>query len=499
MQKLIATKVRLESILAIQFSRSRLWPNLAILLSLGLWTMLWLSISPGDPKALLSPGSPTAFFHGLRAVFPLIAAGAAVTIIGVKLVQRDTLKFSFFGPLGLAAAYGVVGLAATFNSLNPSTSFWWASLYLSVPVVLWGVAWNGDPLEQLGRLVNLTWIGIILVAMTLFVVAALKLNLIDFLADPARLLECQPLGWFDFTGGRLRETGVGRYAAIAGILAIGGLTHGKWRGMWAAVFLVSFFLLFSTGARGSFGGFGAGAALVIVVYLLSAGKKVLLASIVAAIVLGSALWSTGTLDTFLSNCVFHSTLAPAASVSPANTQEATTPAPAPAIPVIPTDSQGVTPQAETRLISESFFKFSGRVAVWEEGWVRIKSSPLIGYGFHADRLLLGTHMHNSILHSLIQAGFVGAIPFVGAVVFAWFLFFRLVSRLTRLPGSHRYLVVQCGGVLAFLTMRSLPESTGAFFGVDWLILAVVLFYLQVVNYDQKSTEVNGGHQIHERT
>jgi len=96
-------------------------------------------------------------------------------------------------------------------------------------------------------------------------------------------------------------------------------------------------------------------------------------------------------------------------------------------------------------------------------------------------------MHNAVMHSLIQAGFLGAISFVGSVVFAWFLFLRFMRRHLRLPGADRYLVVQCGGILAFLTARALPESTGAFFGIDWLLLALVLFYLQVVNYGGRAT------------
>ena len=100
-------------------------------------------------------------------------------------------------------------------------------------------------------------------------------------------------------------------------------------------------------------------------------------------------------------------------------------------------------------------------------------------------------MHNSVMQSLIQAGFIGAILFAGSVVFAWLLFFRIVRRITLISGAHKGLAIQCGGVLAYLTMRSIWESTGTFFGVDWLVLALVLTYLQVVNYENQPNEVNG--------
>mgnify|MGYP003728555711 CR=1 FL=1 len=42
-----------------------------------------------------------------------------------------------------------------------------------------------------------------------------------------------------------------------------------------------------------------------------------------------------------------------------------------------------------------FFKFSGRTAVWVEGLNLFKKSPWIGFGFHADRLLVcGGGVHN---------------------------------------------------------------------------------------------------------
>jgi len=456
-------------------------------------------------------------------------------------------------------------------------------------------------------------------------------------------------------------------------VAIGGLSQGKWRAMWAVILVVSFILLLSTGARGSFVGFAAGAGLILFILSLHAKKRSLLIGLLIMIVLGSALWSTGAHNTFLDNCMRLGSLSvpkqspttesvpetPINSTGPTATDPATndsgtgaysllvvvrdtppvslapvptpvqtptstpiqTPVSAPAAEIrtmtigegvstllvegtiteagefeplllevaegttvdiymwsatssldtqvwlsqelatntsassirnndddndavpaavaleilpgpvggsynsatmgteLPSGTYSIGPrsfnnsgvpatvpgaggapapihaeetvQRETPLFRSYFFKFTGRTAVWEDGWGYIKSSPLIGYGFHSDRLLLGTHMHNSVMHSLIQAGFIGAILFAGSVVFAWLLFFRIVRRITLIPGAHKGLAIQCGGVLAYLTVRSIWESTGAFFGVDWLVLALVLTYLQVVNYGTQSNEVNG--------
>lgn len=105
----------------------------------------------------------------------------------------------------------------------------------------------------------------------------------------------------------------------------------------------------------------------------------------------------------------------------------------------------------------------------------------MGLGFNADRLALGGHMHNSYLHALVQTGVLGTIPFVIALLYAWALLWRLSLNLDRIPLAQKHLVIQVAGILAFLSFRTIFESTGAFFGVDWLFLAPVFLYLQVVS------------------
>ena len=507
----------------------QLGPALAVLFPLGLWAMLWLSISPGNLAAILNPGSPMAFAQGLRAAFPLTAAGAAAVIIGVKVVQRSHRKFGFSGPLTLATAYGLVGLAASLKSPDGSVALWWAALYLSVPVVLWGIVWGTDTLSQLQRIIDITWLAVVVASLALFIVAAHYLDLVDKILHPDLLLQCEQAQWYDLTGGRLRGTGVGRYAAIAGLIAISGLWQGRWRPIWLVVLLTSLTLLLYTGARGSFAGFAAGAFLILLTYLVYAGKRALLSALLAMLVLVSVLWSTGVHRGFLEMCVFrgptlsadeqgtapgtatetNSVAVPGArealgvatarnSVATLGAREALDVAQGLKVEGSADSLQAATQSAETGSTTKEFFKFTGRTAVWAEGWRLFKDSPLIGFGFHADRLLLNTHMHNALMHALLQAGLFGAIPFVAAVIFAWVLFFRIVRKLTLLPGASKHLVIQCGGVLAFLTLRSFPESTGAFFGVDWLILAPVLFYLQVVNYGRQQLEVDGDRRILER-
>ena len=64
---------------------------------------------------------------------------------------------------------------------------------------------------------------VVLAVMALMATAAIYLDFADKILHPAQLLQCNEAGWFDLTSGRIRSTGVGRYAAIAGLIAVGRL------------------------------------------------------------------------------------------------------------------------------------------------------------------------------------------------------------------------------------------------------------------------------------
>ena len=133
------------------------------------------------------------------------------------------------------------------------------------------------------------------------------------------------------------------------------------------------------------------------------------------------------------------------------------------------------------MVRPGFFELTGRTTVWARGLDLFKDSPIIGHGFHADRLVLDTHLHNGLIHALVQTGILGTIAYLGAAFYGWLLLFRVTRNLAGLSSTHKHLVIQSGAVLAFLTMRAFPESTAAFFGVDWLLLAPVLIYLYLVD------------------
>ena len=534
----------------LDLAKARLDGFFVLLLPLGLWWMLWLGISPGSIQDIFNPGSFTEFLHGLRAASPFVAAGVAALFMLVKLPNHGRGRLFFFSPLALVALYGLVGVAASLRSPDTSVALYWTALYLTVPLILWAAMWGPDSLRQIQRIIQFNWLIIGLAFVALFGVGLISLNLDQAILNPSDLLRCQGVeSWFQHTSGVLRSTGVGRFAAVTGIIALSLVWNGKIGAIWGLVFLASLVLLVSTGARGSMVSF---AVAIPVVYWLMSGKRSKIGAAIFLGILPPILWSTGAAETFVRSCLLTETApdqidylklrAPKADSDPGSSglilqptgqpsnvsstpnptaqpsnltstpkptgqpsnltsipKPAVQPANRPSTPnptgPTPMPQDRITPQGQTKPAeanddsSESgYFSGTGRTQIWAAGWRFIELSPVLGYGFQADRLVLGTHMHNAALHALIQTGFLGAIPFIGAILWAWFLLIKTLRNINRLPPAHKTLLVQVAGMLVFLSVRSLPESTGAFFGIDWLLLGPLLLYLRLVNSGDAATE-----------
>jgi O-antigen ligase len=126
---------------------------------------------------------------------------------------------------------------------------------------------------------------------------------------------------------------------------------------------------------------------------------------------------------------------------------------------------------------------SGREAAWNQGFQWIKESPLLGWGFHADRIMMNeAHMHNSYLHAAIQEGGIGFILFAAAIVGIWALMLlKNVFKVSRhLEGQDQVLLMESVLIVAFLTSRSFFESTAAFYGVDLLLLIPAMAFISMM-------------------
>ena len=446
------------------------------LLPLILWLMLVLSLQAGSVRNIASPDSKFILLQGLRATLPLFAASLAVIIMAFKMRRQPPEKILFLGPLGLAAVYGLVGVLASTLSPDGFLALYWSAAYLSVPLVLWAIVWGPNTLDWITRVIDLNLLIIIFGAAAVFALGLIKLNFGGFILNPSSWFDCDPQAWFNVTSQYIRDTAVGRYAAIAAIIALSRIWNPRWRSIWVLIFLASLILLLYSSARTAMVGFAVAAPFVV---LLSGGTRAALGSIIVVAVLVPVLWATGIHQTYLDNCIFRTN-----KIVGQTTGGNTVASPLPG-GLNPLDTQVQVPGGTNipgiGRVPPKFFEFTGRTKVWRQALDLFTDSPLLGYGFHADRLLLGTHAHNSLVHSLIQTGLLGAIPFMAALLLGWILLFRSLRQLNQLAVAHKILVIQIAGIFAFLSIRTVTESTGAFFGVDWIILGPLLLYVGVLD------------------
>jgi len=331
--------------------------------------------------------------------------------------------------------YGVVALAASVLSVAPVRALYWGGLYLSVFLVLEAVVTGErDSLKRSTQLLIFNWVVVAACAAALAVIARDMMfgregrafsghGLINVIPD---------VGGF----GMSRSTGIARFAAVPAIVAFARLCHGKGarRFLWAVVFCGFLTVVLAMQSRGAVLGLVAALAFVLFLQRGKVGLFLAVAAIALA-VLGSA-----TLPDAVREYVY-----------------------------------------KGRDV-EALRTMTGRTEIWKQGWQLFLGSPIFGLGPLADRFHLDwAHIHNTWLFALMQAGIVGTTFFVASWVVAWRLFSRHVRNAAVLPAAHRYLLIEAGAVLAFFTVRSMPETTAAGFSVDLLIIAPILAYLETLN------------------
>ena len=87
--------------------------------------------------------------------------------------------------------------------------------------------------------------------------------------------------------------------------------------------------------------------------------------------------------------------------------------------------------------------FTGRTALWRDGWVAFLDNPLIGYGFRTRSRIVEdlvsmdeVNAHNGYLNLLLDAGILGALPIMGAVVCSAFRFLNWLVFASVHPEQH---------------------------------------------------------------
>ena len=122
---------------------------------------------------------------------------------------------------------------------------------------------------------------------------------------------------------------------------------------------------------------------------------------------------------------------------------------------------------------------TGRTTTWEEGLHYLWNSPLVGLGFQADRVYLGTHMHNAFLHVLFQAGLLGGGAILISIALTWCYLIKYFF--LNQPEDKSLIPSEIPAVFLFVTISSVTESTFAYFSAAWLLSAPIVAYVMALD------------------
>ncbi len=413
-----------------------------------LWIALWFSINTGPHMLRRPPANWLQAAHAARAALPL------VVLILAGLAAQTRRRAPWIAPsLRLWTVYGLLGLAAGLmwpSSLRRPDLFspvYWALAYLAVPAAARLFLNDPDGLTQVSRLNRLSWIISTLFFVTLVLMA--RGALIE-----GRGLEASGYGVTSRVTSvagmpMSRASGVARFAAVPGILAFVMVCKRRGAGRWLWTIPLA-------------------ASLAIVYVMQSRGATV---SMLAAMLF--ALFAGGPqrrhLGVFL---VLGLALALGFNLIP----------------------QEIMDHLLRRETVARAGLLTGRHRAWQAAIGPILQSPIWGWGFQADRLLIAEHVHNTHLYALLTAGLVGGGAFMLGYWKAWTALFDVLSSGIARRLGQEMVLLQAGGVLTFFTVRSMTEVCGSMFGVDFMLLLPAVAYLETLQRETRCAV--GSHAVH---
>jgi O-antigen ligase len=382
-----------------------------------LWLLVWGAMFSG-PWYIDSPRFLDDPLTFFQGVRAFLPLAAIVLCLLWILAKRP--KHLFRGSsMRFLGAYGLIGLLTSlFLSQEIGTSLYWAGLYLSPLLVTWCAFEATEAKASIKRLIYVNYAVFFLITIGLLP-QSLR---VGWGHTPLNQQYKLPLGV-----GNILTNGAARFALVVIIVSTVRLItqSRKWRWLWLLLLPPTLFLLTQTQSRTALLGLAVSSAL----FVLMRGtdwKLVFVGPVAAAVIYISGIkWRV------------HGNL--------------------------------------SRLIL-----LSGREATWERGLAQIKDSPFLGWGFHADRIMLQSeHMHNSYLHAMMQTGLVGALFFLAAFLSLWFGVARtgLFARVKAITGTDQALVMESIMIIGYMTARSLFESTAAFYGVDLLLIVPAMAFI----------------------
>jgi len=322
----------------------------------------------------------------------------------------------FQGIIGLLAVYALVAMASTVWSVKPSWTAYKSVEYFVDLVLLATIVRFAPDLTRYKTLLDWTWVMMALLLVTVW---------IGTFVWPDRAL----LRGGDLLGPRiagvfpaLDQNTVGEYGAILAIVAM----VRRWRNpnragrvFYLAVFVFGLVTLLRSQTRVAIFGFVLGAALLLII-----GRR--LKTLALLVVVVASLFAF----TDIANV-----------------------------------AEGIYNRGDRKAGLESL---SGRLPKWELAFEQISKRPITGYGaYAAERFMLAPQMRglrdmkstdvlNTYIEVLSGTGLLGLLPFVAALAATWFWLMR-ATRFKHLSSPEHLLVLECLGVLAIITARTLSS------------------------------------------
>jgi O-antigen ligase len=386
-----------------------------------LWGLVWAGMFTGlyNATAVLMHKSTLNYIQGLRAFFPLASA-----YLGLVWLLAKRPKFAFAGtPLAFLSGYGLIGLLSSLLlSPEPAQSMYWLGLYVAPILVVWYCLDKEEPLAFLRLIMKVNYGFFFL--LTMFIMP-----------------ESLRVGWghvprfqqytLPFGLGTQRTNGAGRFALVVIIVCVVRFLTSRRRSrwLWTPFAGAAFFLLLQTQSRTSLLGLAV-TALLLVLLLGLDWRYIFVGPLMAA-----GAWFSG-----------------------------------------------FKLRAHGRM--DRLVDLSGRQYTWQKGLDQTFKSPFLGWGFNADRILLNSeHMHNSYLHAAIHTGLLGVVCFAGAFISLWVVIIRsrLLLRARQVPAPDQAFLFESILIAGFLTARGFFESTGAFYGVDLLLLVPAFAFIGILS------------------
>jgi O-antigen ligase len=400
---------------------------LCLLVWSGYNSTIYFCMDPLFPKNFIN------LVHGVRAFFPILAGLIAAT----QLAQRRSLpKWLAFGPLDLLLLYAGIGLVSSlFVSPEPIGGAYWALQYVSVIIVVMAVASAPDPEAHLERYISVNW-------GCCAVICAGLLAGIPYLGGGAvSHSPGNPLGVMAY--GRLsgevmgmagtRNTGFGRFAGIVILVGLAKLLHDRKDKrtlfIWTPLTVAAGLALLLSQARTSW----VSVVIAAVVLMARAPTRWRVPMIVIGLLALPLVFLTGLGHAFA---------------------------------LYLTRERGFDPT------------LTGRTLTWLQGWRVLQQSPWAGLGFWGDRIFVhGSNMQSTFFDALIQAGFLGIVPFLIALIWVWVGILRFYS--TKPAGEATSLPGELLAVMTFFTIYSITEITCSFYSVGWMAMAPLFAHVQL--------------------